>query len=819
MADLTGTTIGQYRLISPLGQGGMATVYRGYQAGMERYVAVKVITPDQGIDSNFVQRFRHEARVISSLEHPNILPVYDYGEAQGLTYLVMRLVGSGTLGDQMSGRPLPLDRVQRIMAQVADALDYAHSRGVIHRDIKPSNILLDERGHALLSDFGIAKLAQNLTQQFTVAGNFVGTPYYASPEQAMGKELDGRSDLYSLGVILYEMATGRQPYMADTPMGVLFKHIQEPLPAPRSLNPSLSPAVEAVIVRALAKNKADRFPTGAALAAALNSALTPTAASGRTVLEPAPDPSLAARTMLDHAPTPPTGQPVATAYGATPPAYPTPYPNTAAPVARPQRRLPVWVWLGGGCGLLVLLLAFGVVAALIAPTLLSNAALFPPNTNATVTATLAAPPDATATGAATSTATEAGPTSVPPVGSDNIFVEYILDASGSMLEPMDGTNRWEIARRVLAERAEALPPDVHAGLRVYGHRRPADPADVSCNDIELIVPVAQRSAPAILAALPPLQARGMTPMSESLRMAAEDFTYTPENRNSIVLISDGIETCGADPATMAARLQEVGIDFTIHVIGLDVDAATREQLSRLAETGHGIYHDATSEADLRAALEDIEREALAPPAAGAEPTATPSDSPTPTSTPASDVAAPGDPTVTPSRTLAPLFTATPTLTLTPEPTPTRVPGVATDITFEGFVSSSSDFPGFFSTDAVDGDITTSWFSAGEVADGDTSFYAWTGSQEDFIAAITLIGNAANFDPANRTGFGFDSVTIQVYDALDQLVFEEKRSLGGTPDPDVTVKPGVVGQTVQLIFFGHESPDCGGFAELQVVAER
>jgi|GEM_PF-3588630 len=818
MPDLTGTTIGQYRLISTMGQGGMATVYRGYQAGMERYVAVKVINPEHGVDPNFVQRFRQEARVIAALEHPNILPVYDYGEAQGITYLVMRLVGSGTLADQMTGQPVPLDQVRRLLAEVGDALDYAHSRGVIHRDIKPSNILLDERGHTLLSDFGIAKLAQNLTG-LTMTGSFVGTPYYASPEQALGQELDGRSDLYSLGVILYEMATGRQPYVADTPMAVLFKHIQEPLPAPRSLNPNLPPAVEQVIVKALSKNRTERFPTGAALSAALNAALVPgaTAAGGRTVMEPAPDPNAAARTLLDRGMTPPGGQPIAPAYTAAPGAYPTAYPSQM-PAAAPRRRSGL-VWLAGGCFIFVTLLVLAVGAALLAPTLLRSAGILPGGAAATpielgqvATPTNTAQAPATDTSApATATASAPSNTPVPPIGSDHIFVEYILDASGSMLEPMDGTNRWEIARRVLGQRAAALPPDVHAGLRVYGHREPAEPADVSCADIQLLVPLAQHNSKAIVEALPELQARGRTPMSESIRLASEDFTFIPENRNSIVLISDGIETCGDDPSQMAAFLQELGIDFTIHVIGLDVDAATREQLRRLAETGHGIYHDATTEAELRDALEDIERAAVSPPESVAE------VSPSPTVTPTDDssVVAPGGPT----RTLAPLFTATPTVTPTPEPTATRAPGVAVDVTFEGSVSASSTYPGFSAFGAVDGDVGTSWFSAGEIVDGASSYFSWTGLQEDFITAITIIGNGSNADPANRTGFGFDSVEVVIYDALDQVVFDAVFSLAGTPDPTVTVKAGVMGQTVQLIFFGHEAPDCGGFAELEIVVER
>jgi hypothetical protein len=296
----------------------------------------------------------------------------------------------------------------------------------------------------------------------------------------------------------------------------------------------------------------------------------------------------------------------------------------------------------------------------------------------------------------------------------------------------------------------------------------------------------------------------------------------PENRNSIILISDGLETCGDDPSAMAAFLQEIGIDFTIHVIGLDVDAATREQLSRLAETGHGIYHDAHSAEDLREALADIEGEALAAPDVVADVSPTPSLTPTETNTPSSS--APG---VSPTRTLAPFFTATPTVTPvpteTPIPTETATPdlsgGSPEDITFEGDVSSSSDYPGFFAFEAVDGDLSTSWFSAGEAVDGDTSTYIWTASDEDYISAITIIGNGQNADPANQLNFGFDSVDVQVINADDQVVFTQNVSLAGTPDPTVAVKPNVWGYRIVLWFNGHESPDCGGFAELIVEAVR
>lgn len=797
MKDLTGTTLGQYRIVAPLGRGGMAVVYRAYQAGMERYVAVKVIATDQSADPDFLRRFRQEARVIAALEHPNILPVYDYGEAQGFTYLVMRLITTGTLADQLQGRPLPFDRARGIIASVGDALDYAHSRGVVHRDIKPSNILLDERGHSLLSDFGIAKMAQNVTQ-LTVTGSFIGTPHYASPEQGLGRDLDGRSDLYSLGVVLYEMVTGRQPFVRDTPMAVVFAHIQEPLPPPRALNPAISPALEQVLVRALAKDRNQRYSTAAALTAELTAALAasgavPTQGLGmaRTVLEanPSPAPSRAtvgptnygppALTQLDRAP-------VAAAVGQAP-----------SPAPPATRRFPLAATAAGGCGFLLLLCVIGALGAAFVPGLLP-AGLLPSAASVTpVSETLpTSAPQATFTAAPTNTEPPRQPATprpapVPPVGSDTIYVEYILDASGSMLAPMDNTTRLAIARRVLAERVAALPPDVNVGLRVYGHRVPFQQEAESCADIELVVPLRQGGADDIIAFLPDMQALGMTPMSESIRLAAEDFTFTPENKNTIILISDGMESCGDDPATVAAFLQELGIDFTIHVIGMDVDAATRDQLSRLAATGRGIYHDANSEVDLLAALGEVEAAAVAP-------IATPS-------TPSTASAPGGSPTST--ATLAPTDTATPT------------PGQPVEAARLGTVQASTSYQGFPASLATDGDLSTSWFSAGSNFDGADSTFTWTGQQDDYINAVTIRGNASNEVVEYRTGFGFDLVVIQVLDASGAVVFEESAALGGTPDPDVTVFPAVIGRSIVLTFTGHESPDCGGFAELSIEVLR
>jgi serine/threonine protein kinase len=286
MEDLTGKQLGSYRIIAPLGEGGMAAVFKAYQAGVDRYVALKILPRYFASDPQFVGRFEQEAKVLANLLHPYILPVHDYGEANGYTYIVMPFVESGTLADLLKGGPLLLPQMRRIISQVGDALDYAHSRGVIHRDVKPSNVLIDQRGNCLLTDFGIAKMVQG-SIHFTRTGGIVGTPAYMSPEQIQGEELDGRSDVYSLGIMLYEMATGRPPYRAETPPAILVKHLHDPLPPPRSLNATLPDAVERVILKSLAKRREDRYSSAADMVRALQLAI--------------PDTMLAATTHPDQA--------------------------------------------------------------------------------------------------------------------------------------------------------------------------------------------------------------------------------------------------------------------------------------------------------------------------------------------------------------------------------------------------------------------------------------------------------------------------------------------------------------------------------------
>lgn len=259
MPFIVGEQVGAYRIVEQLGQGGMSTVYKAYHAALDRYVALKVLHPVFKGDRDFLQRFQREARIVARLEHPYIVPVYDFSEHEGTPYLVMRYVEGRTLKAVLAeAAPLPMDRILAILRPVCEALAYAHGQGVLHRDIKPSNILIGQEGKVYVTDFGLAKMAQ--TGDSTISQDrMIGTPQYISPEQAKGEPLDHRTDLYSLGVVLFEMVTGRVPYTADTPFAVIHDHIFSPLPLPSRLNPGVPPAVEQVILKALAKSPDDRF--------------------------------------------------------------------------------------------------------------------------------------------------------------------------------------------------------------------------------------------------------------------------------------------------------------------------------------------------------------------------------------------------------------------------------------------------------------------------------------------------------------------------------------------------------------------------------
>ncbi len=274
-SSLIGRKLGQYEITALIGRGGMATVYKGYQASVDRYVAIKVLPPHPGLDDMFIRRFRLEAKTIGGLQHPHILPLYDYGDTEDhILYLVMAYIDGGSLDDIIDAGPMPPKRVEKILREVASALDYAHRRGVIHRDIKPANILLDSEGHAVLADFGIVKMTSSSSSSSNLTGtSVVGTPAYMAPEQCQGLNVDGRADIYSLGCVVYEMLTGRQPYSADTPMQLMLKHISEPPKSILDERPDLPPEVDLVMQKVLAKNPDDRYQTAVEFAEDFSKAL------------------------------------------------------------------------------------------------------------------------------------------------------------------------------------------------------------------------------------------------------------------------------------------------------------------------------------------------------------------------------------------------------------------------------------------------------------------------------------------------------------------------------------------------------------------
>jgi hypothetical protein len=346
----------EYRLLALLGKGGMARVYLGLDTRLRRYVAIKVIDTAHRGQRDYVRRFQREAQAIAQLDHPNIVRLYRYGEARGVLYMAMQYIEGADLGAILASyrhdhELIPPPDALAIAGDICQALDYAHSRGVIHRDVKPSNIMLDREGRAILTDFGLALLAEADTR-----GEIFGTPHYIAPEQVSATSFAvPQTDLYSLGVILYEMFTGELPFEAQAPMAVALKHIQDPPPAPRGINPALPDELAAVLLKALAKEPEQRYRSGAELVAELGAAV-PTL----LLAEPVPPPGeVAPRSVpervtveFEQHPLPPIVEPAVAAGPIAPP--------TGSILAAPQRRRPLL--LLAGCGGLLLLL--GLLATL-----------------------------------------------------------------------------------------------------------------------------------------------------------------------------------------------------------------------------------------------------------------------------------------------------------------------------------------------------------------------------------------------------------------------------------------------------------------------
>lgn len=374
MEQLIGKTFGQYQIVSELGRGGMAVVYKAYQPALQRYVAVKVLPPQLGMDPDFVKRFQHEAVAAARLKHPHIVTIHDVGVADGVNYIVMEFIEGEPLSTIIrQGGAMQPERVARIVDQVASALDYAHQQGFVHRDIKPSNIMLGAGDHVTLTDFGIAKAMSGT--RLTQTGTLIGTPEYMSPEQVRGLPVDHRADIYSLGIVAYEMLSGQVPFSGDT-ASVLYKQAHELPPPIHTRAISVSAPIAGAIDRALAKDPDQRFAAAGAFAHALAGSSPISAGS----------------------------QPVAVA----PPraAVSAPPPTRRAP-ARPVRS---WgLWAVGGVATLICALGIVAVVGLAGPTLSRKSVAVAPKPTLTAAAVAAAPRTTALATQAASTATPLPP--------------------------------------------------------------------------------------------------------------------------------------------------------------------------------------------------------------------------------------------------------------------------------------------------------------------------------------------------------------------------------------------------------------------------
>lgn len=274
--SLEGQTLGKYRVLDQLGRGGMAQVYRAYHPQLDRYAAIKVLRSDLVEEEDFLARFRREAQAVAALRHPNIIQVFDFDIQGDVYFMVMELLEGDTLKARLNdyrlrGERMPLGEIARVLLDVLEGLAYAHGEGMIHRDIKPANIMLTKRGQAVIADFGIAQIVGST--RHTVSGALMGTLNYMAPEQGLEGHSDACSDIYSLGIVFYEMLTARTPFDADTPLAVLMKHLNDPLPLPRKLDASIPEPFERVLLKALAKRPEERYQSAKEMAQALRQAI------------------------------------------------------------------------------------------------------------------------------------------------------------------------------------------------------------------------------------------------------------------------------------------------------------------------------------------------------------------------------------------------------------------------------------------------------------------------------------------------------------------------------------------------------------------
>jgi serine/threonine-protein kinase len=444
--------IGRYEIRAELGRGGMATVYRAYDPRFEREVAIKVLPREMLHDPQFRTRFEREAKTIAMLEHPAIVPVYDFGEEDGQPYFVMRFMPGGSLADRLKQGPLTIQEVTRIFARLAPALDTAHAKGIIHRDLKPANILFDQYNEPYISDFGIAKLTES---QASVTGSgIIGTPAYMSPEQAQGEPIDGRSDIYGLGVILFEALTGQQPFVGDTPMSVVVKHITDPVPHILDVKPDLPAGIEKIVEKALAKDPNERFSTAQELLEALQAVARgeiPDVGKAPTATQMAMQKTVLAQKTA----------------GATPPPQ---KPEQAQSPQAPRKGIKAWVWVAL---ILVLCVLAGTVVAVPLVKRLSRISYTPASptipvvtklptrlSRPTISPTLPAP-----TPTPTPTATPE-PTAVSVVGGADMIA--FLNANDIWIMRPDGSDLKQLTTDGAAKTSLQWMPDGQGIMYILG---------------------------------------------------------------------------------------------------------------------------------------------------------------------------------------------------------------------------------------------------------------------------------------------------------------------------------------------------------------
>ena len=396
-----GMTLGSYEILEAVGQGGMARIYKGFHSELNRYAAVKVVHWGLQEDPEFTERFRREAQAIASLRHPNIVQIFDFGQHESGYYMVMEFIDGGDLAVLLHRYKtnqdyLPHENVVRIVKEIGAALDYAHAHSVIHRDIKPSNVMLNHEGQSILTDFGLVMLPAQSSQ--ATLGSTFGTPHYVAPEQAISSAAAvPASDIYSLGVVIYEMVTGEVPFDDESPLSVALKHVSDVPPPPTSINPDIPREVEEVILRALAKDPADRFANGKELALALEAAYTGEAAgSGSGAVVPPVIPAGVPPAADVSGMTLPNAGAVSPVTPATKPQIPEEY--TGQPPAKEKERMPIWA-------LIAIIAVAGILVGAIGLYLFNNFGTGLQPTATPIIAVIAETPTETPTSTATNTAT------------------------------------------------------------------------------------------------------------------------------------------------------------------------------------------------------------------------------------------------------------------------------------------------------------------------------------------------------------------------------------------------------------------------------